>query len=351
MRDLPPDAAAAVDDPPEPDAIIGASDGLATVMQRVELVGPSDVPVLVLGETGSGKEVIARCLHARSQRRAGPFVRVNCGAIPPELVDSQLFGHERGSFTGATDRRQGWFERADGGTLFLDEIGELPPAAQVRLLRVLQDGTIERVGGQSSVRVDCRIIAATHRDLPAMVEAGTFREDLWYRLSVFPLVVPPLRERPKDIPALARYFASRAIRFGLPPCELTEDDLTALLEYAWPGNVRELAAVIDRAAILGRGERLELRTALGVSRPARSLSTAVRLGLSTASAARTILPLEDVIREHIELALSVSGGRIEGPSGAAALLEVNPHTLRSRMRKLGIDWTLHRRSHSLRALG
>jgi hypothetical protein len=190
---------------PQRQEIIGASGGLRQVMERVELVSGSDVPVLLFGETGSGKEVIARAIHERSARHREPFVRINCGAIPPELIDSQLFGHERGSFTGATEQRKGWFERASGGTLFLDEVGELPLAAQVRLLRVLQDHTFERVGGQAPVRVDCRIVAATHRDLPTMVQAGQFREDLWYRLAVFPLVIPPLRERPIDIPPLARF--------------------------------------------------------------------------------------------------------------------------------------------------
>src|SRR5712691_1076091 len=198
------------------DTIVGANGRLRPVMERVELVSHSDVPVLLLGETGSGKEVIARAIHARSARAAGPFIRVNCGAIPPDLIDSELFGHEKGSFTGAADTRKGWFERADAGTLFLDEIGELPLPAQVRLLRVLQDGIIERVGGQQPIRVDVRIVAATHRDLAAMVKAGTFREDLWYRINIFPILLPPLRDRAEDIPELARHFAQRAAnRFGL----------------------------------------------------------------------------------------------------------------------------------------
>ena len=191
-------------------------------MERVELVSKSDVPVLIFGETGSGKEVVARAIHNRSPRAKRPFIRVNCGAIPHELIDSQLFGHEKGAFTGATETRQGWFERADGGTLLLDELGELPLAAQVRLLRILQDGWLDRVGGQRPISVDVRIVAATHRDLPAMVAAGQFREDLWYRLAVFPIVLPPLRERREDIPELARHFAQRAAtRFGLYPAEPT----------------------------------------------------------------------------------------------------------------------------------
>ena len=193
----------------------------------------SDVPVLILGETGTGKEVVSRAIHTRSPRAAAPFIRVNCGAIPPELIDSQLFGHEKGSFTGAADTRKGWFERADGGTLFLDEIGELPLPAQVRLLRVLQDGFIERVGGQQPIRVDVRIVAATHRDLAAMVKSGTFREDLWYRINVFPILLPRLRERVEDIPALARHFAQRAAnRFGLRYVEPTPADLHRAAELS-----------------------------------------------------------------------------------------------------------------------
>jgi hydrogenase-4 transcriptional activator len=196
------------------DVIVGADGGLRSVMERVDLVSTSDVPILILGETGTGKEVVSRAIHNRSSRASGPFIRVNCGAIPSELLDSQLFGHERGSFTGADATRQGWFERADGGTLFLDEIGELPPAAQVRLLRVLQDSFIERVGGQNPIRVDVRIVAATHRDLPTMVRSGHFREDLWYRVNVFPLLMPPLRDRVEDIPLLARHFTMRAATHG-----------------------------------------------------------------------------------------------------------------------------------------
>jgi hydrogenase-4 transcriptional activator len=248
------------------EVVIGELGGLSNVMQRVEQVAKTDAPVLVLGETGSGKEVIARAIHSRSRRSKGPVVRINCGAIPSELVDSELFGHERGSFTGAVATRKGWFERADGGTLFLDEIGELPLAAQVRLLRVLQDGTLERVGGTQTISVDVRIVAATHRHLETMVAEGTFREDLWYRLSVFPVRLPALRERTEDIQVLASHFADRAgKRLGGAPLTLTASDIELLHTYQWPGNVRELAAVIERAAILGNGRRLELRTALGSS--------------------------------------------------------------------------------------
>ena len=246
------------------ETIVGADAGLRGVMERVQLVSQSDVPVLILGETGTGKEVVARAIHTRSTRGSGPFIRVNCGAIPSELIDSQLFGHERGSFTGASETRQGWFERADRGTLFLDEIGELPLPAQVRLLRVLQDGYIERVGGHQPIHVDVRMVAATHRDLPAMVKDGKFREDLWYRIAVFPIRLPRLNERLGDIPALARHFAERAaMRFGLAFVKTTPADVELLMSYSWPGNIRELGTVIDRAAILGDGKTLEIAKALG----------------------------------------------------------------------------------------
>jgi transcriptional regulator with GAF, ATPase, and Fis domain len=234
------------------DIVVGADSGLHAVVERVDLVARSDAPVLILGETGTGKELIARMIHNRSPRATGPFMRVNCGAIPAELIDSQLFGHEKGAFTGAIETREGWFERADGGTLLLDEVGELPLAAQVRLLRILQDGWLERVGGQKPIHVDVRIVAATHRDLASMVNEATFREDLWYRIAVFPIILPPLRERTGDIPELARHFAERAAaRFMRPLVLPTMEDLELLASYAWPGNIRELGAVIDRAAILG----------------------------------------------------------------------------------------------------
>jgi transcriptional regulator with GAF, ATPase, and Fis domain len=324
------------------DTIVGGDSGLRGVMDRVELVARSDVPVLIFGETGSGKELVARAIHTRSSRRAAAFIRVNCGAIPPELIDSQLFGHERGAFTGAVETRKGWFERADGGTLLLDEIGELPLAAQVRLLRILQDGWLERVGGHQPIGVDVRIVAATHRDLAAMVAEGRFREDLWYRIAVFPIVLPPLRERRDDIPELARHFATRAAtRFGLYCAMPSPEDLELLKSYAWPGNVRELAAVIDRAAILGDGKRLEVAKSLGVATvpAAAELGAADRREAPPApSAPAGIVPLDAVVRQHIEAALAATKGRIEGRYGAAALLRINPHTLRARMRKLGIDW-------------
>jgi transcriptional regulator with GAF, ATPase, and Fis domain len=318
------------------DAIVGAEDGLREVMAAVRQVARADVPVLVLGETGAGKEVVARAVHTHSRRANGSFLRVNCGAIPPELIDSELFGHERGSFTGALGTRKGWFERADGGTLFLDEIGELPLAAQVRLLRVLQDGSFQRVGGERTLTVDVRLVAATNRDLRQAVRDGGFREDLWFRIAVFPIPLPPLRERLQDMPALAAHFSLRAAeRLGLPPRMPDAADLAALAAYPWPGNVRELASVIERAAILGDGRRLEVARALGVSPPLAALASPQRSNQPLSS-------LEDVIRQHIEVALSQCHGRVEGPFGAALLLNLNPHTLRSKMRKLGVSGQLYR---------
>jgi hydrogenase-4 transcriptional activator len=315
--------------------VIGYDAGLSEVMSRAARVASTDAPVLLLGETGTGKEVVARAIHKRSPRATGPFLRVNCGALAPGLIDSELFGHERGSFTGAAEARRGIFERADGGTLLLDEVGELSLDAQVRLLRVLQDGSFERVGGQKSLTSDVRVIAATHRDLRDMISRGTFRADLWYRLAVFPISIPPLRERPADIVALAAHFAFRSgTRLGGLPLTITDRDAKLLLEYPWPGNARELAAVIERAAILGDGHRLELAAALG-----SQLGVATtQLPARPVSQGAPIASLDQAMAAHIENALAMTGGRIEGPRGAAALLKINPHTLRARARKLGLDW-------------
>lgn len=317
------------------EAIVGAENGLREVMAAVAQVARSDAPVLILGETGTGKEVVARAVHSHSRRAGGPFLRVNCGAIPPELIDSELFGHERGSFTGASSTRKGWFERADGGTLFLDEIGELPLAAQVRLLRVLQDGSFQRVGGEHTLKVDVRLVAATNRDLRRSVAEGEFREDLWFRIAVFPIPLPPLRERLQDIPAMAAHFSLRAAeRLGLPPRMPDASDLALLAAYPWPGNVREFASVIERAAILGDGRRLEVARALGVApypTPAASMEPSPH-----PVAEERMASFEDAGRRHIEAALAQSHGRVEGPFGAARRLALNPNTLRSKMRKLGI---------------
>jgi hydrogenase-4 transcriptional activator len=309
--------------------------GLHEVTTRVAQVASTDAPVLLRGETGSGKEVVARLLHEQSRRSRGPMVRVNCGAIAPNLVDSELFGHERGSFTGAIATRKGMFERADGGTLFLDEIAELPLAAQVRLLRVLAEGTLERVGSSESVAVSVRLVTATHRDLEAMCAAGTFRQDLWYRISVFSVRIPPLRDRLEDLPELVAHFAARAgLRLAGRPILPTPEDVRVLLRYRWPGNVRELAAVVERAAILGAGRQLEIRAALGDSAPERERAEPAWDG--------DLLTLEEATRRHIERALVVSRGRVEGEGGAAERLAINPHTLRGKMRKLGIDWARFR---------
>jgi transcriptional regulator with GAF, ATPase, and Fis domain len=331
------------------DSIVGAETGLRSVMEQIDLVAPSDAPVLVLGETGTGKEVVARAIHHRSRRVSGPFLRVNCGAIPPELVDSELFGHERGSFTGAVGERKGWFERADGGTLFLDECGELPLAAQVRLLRILQDGSFERVGGERSLHVDVRIVGATHRDLQALVSEGRFREDLWYRIAVFPINLPPLRARSGDIPSLAAHFALRAAkRLGTAPLVPTAEDIRLLVSYSWPGNVRELAAVIERAAILGGGQGLEVAQALGTAparppQPVPGITSQVPTIIADETGKEANwLTLDAAMVRHIESALRRTRGRIEGKGGAAELLAINPHTLRARMRKLGINWRCFR---------
>lgn len=311
------------------DTIIGADGDLAPVIARLGLVATSDLPVLILGETGSGKEVIARAIHNRSNR-PGAFIRVNCGAIPSELIDSELFGHEKGSFTGATTGHQGWFERADRGTLFLDEVAELSLPAQVRLLRILQDGSYQRVGGETTLNVEVRVLAATHRDLPQLIAEGKFREDLWYRIAAFPIRIPPLRQRPRDIPPLVHYLALRsARRFGFPPVEATEEDIALLKAYAWPGNVRELVAVIDRASILGEGRKLEVSKALGIGTDTTSKPPAPR------AEPRPVL-------NHIESALQEAKGRVEGPFGAARILNMNPNTLRGKIRRLGIDVSIFR---------
>lgn len=320
------------------DRIVGENSGLRDTMRQANAVAGSDTTVLLLGATGTGtgKEVIARSIHDRSPRAKAPFIRVNCGAIPAELIDSELFGHEKGSFTGAISRRRGWFERADGGTLFLDEIAELPMPAQVRLLRVLQDHRFQRVGGEREIVSDVRIVAATHRDLDAMVSRGEFRADLWYRVAIFPIRIPPLTDRADDIPELARHIARRvAHRLGLPEVLPSDHDILLLRNYDWPGNVREMMAVIERAAILGDGRYLAITRALGsddrTGRPDPNVTSSAALG------AESDWPtLDDVMRRHIVTALQHCQGRIYGPQGAARLLDINPNTLRARLRKHGL---------------
>jgi transcriptional regulator with GAF, ATPase, and Fis domain len=312
------------------DTIIGADFGLRPVMQLVRQVASTHSPVLLLGETGVGKEVIANAIHSISSRKDGPFIKVNCGAIPESLMDSELFGHEKGAFTGATERHRGRFERAHGGTIFLDEVGELPPQAQIRLLRVLQNREIERVGGNHPVAVDVRVISATHRDLQAMVDQERFRKDLWFRLNVFPIRIPPLRDRKEDIPTLLHFFLehkSRDLKVVRPE-GLMPGALDRLMQYNWPGNVRELQNVVERELILRQGEWLRFDEVGHKKRQGPSpLAHPVSAG---------VMPLDDAQRWAIRAALETTGGKVEGAGGAAELLNIHPSTLRARMRKLGL---------------
>ncbi len=302
--------------------LVGASPGLDAVRRAVARVAPTNATVLVLGETGTGKELVARSVHDLSPRRGRAFVPVSCAALAPGLVPSELFGHEAGAFTGAVKRRAGRFELADGGTLFLDEVGELPADAQAALLRVLQERVVERVGGGESVPVDVRVVAATHRDLAAEVRAGRFRADLFYRLNVFPVAVPPLRDRPGDVPALAMHFVSRfAAAHGRPVPRVRPATLAALAAHAWPGNVRELQNLIERAVILTECDELAFDPAW----------------LAGASAAETAGTWAAQERARILDALRAAGGRVYGPGGAAHRLGLNPTTLYGKMRKHRIE--------------
>jgi len=314
-----------------PSGIVAVSGAMREILELTDHVAPHDTTVLVRGESGTGKELVARRIHALSPRAEGPFLQVNCGAIPDDLVETELFGHERGAFTGASARHVGRFERASGGTLFLDEVGELPLRAQVKLLRVLQEGQLERVGGESTVDVDVRVIAATHRDLEKMVEDGTFRADLYYRLNVFPLLMPPLRDRPEDIPALVRHLVSAiAARLGRAAPEVCPDDLARLCRMPWPGNVRELENALERAIILSHDDTLRLPpTQIPLAAPTSS-SLAARPATEPHS-------LDDIVRRAIEQALAATGGKLYGANGAAALLGLKPSTLQSKMQKLGIE--------------
>jgi transcriptional regulator with GAF, ATPase, and Fis domain len=313
------------------DEIVGTNFGLRHVMSQVRQVAPTDSPVLLTGETGVGKDVVANTIHYSSSRSEGPFVTVNCGAIPDTLIDSELFGHEKGAFTGALSQKRGRFERADKGTIFLDEIGELPPQAQVRLLRVFQNKEIERVGGTKTITLDIRIIAATNRNLEEMVKEKRFREDLWFRLNVFPIQIPPLCERKMDIPALVQHFISmKAGELKLPDIpKLSPGTIDALMEYRWPGNVRELQNVIERALILNPGGPLTFEN-LNQGKPKKSAKYAEE-GQVTEN-------LNEVISRHIRRILSKTNGKVNGPDGAAALLGINPSTLRNRMKKLGVSY-------------
>jgi len=314
------------------DEIIGGNSGLRNVMEMVQQVATKKTSVLLLGETGTGKEVIASAIHFTSPRKDGPFIKVNCGAIPENLIDSELFGHEKGAFTGAFAEKRGRFERANGGTLFLDEIGELPLQSQVRLLRVLQNRQINRVGGEKLIPVDVRIIAATNRNLKEMISEGRFREDLWYRLNVFPINVPPLRDRKEDIPALVRHFVmqkSHELGITVPPL-IIPDALEKLMNYGWPGNVRELENLVERELICHRGGQLKFDCLY----PDGKVCEIAPIQEATADVASS---LDDAMRLHISKALKTTKGKINGPGGAAELLGIIPNTLRGRMRKLGID--------------
>ncbi|MEL6346427.1 MAG: sigma 54-interacting transcriptional regulator [Myxococcota bacterium] len=307
--------------------VIGADFGLRDVMARVRRVALWNSPVLLLGETGTGKEVIANAIHQASPRSSGPLISMQCGAIPEPLLDSELFGHERGAFTGAVARKRGRFERAHGGTLFLDEIGELSPEAQVKLLRVLQEHRFERIGGSETIDADVRVVAATHRDLEGMVRDGGFREDLWYRLSVVPIRIPPLRLRREDIPSLVHHFIHRKAQemgFARVP-QVSAAGLERLSRYDWPGNVRELQNIVERALILSRSDTLDFPSL-----------TAEHVQPRATTAPADILTMDQAIAAHIHAVLEVTRWQVAGPGGAAERLEMNPSTLRFRMKKLGI---------------
>jgi transcriptional regulator with GAF, ATPase, and Fis domain len=313
------------------DEIVGADFGLKKAMNMVRQVASLNSPVLLLGETGTGKDVIANAIHFSSPRRDGPFVKVNCGAIPETLLDSELFGHEKGAFTGALSLKRGRFERADKGTLFLDEIGELAPQAQVRMLRVLQYRELERVGGTHPVTVDIRVIAATNRNLEEMVRDKHFRQDLWFRINVFPVPIPPLRERKGDIPALVHHFLerkSRDLKISRPPL-LAPGAIDRLTAYDWPGNVRERENLVERELIHSQGEPLAFENLCRMKTGADPI---------TASLETETLKLDALVSDHIRRVLTMTKGRVHGKGGAAELLGMHPSTLRYRMNRLGIPY-------------
>jgi formate hydrogenlyase transcriptional activator len=320
--------------------IVGQSRALAEVIEKVKLVASTDSSVLILGETGTGKELIARAVHSNSERRDRPLVKVNCAALPVGLIESELFGHEKGSFTGATDRRIGRFELAHGGTIFLDEIGDMLPDLQVKLLRVLQEHEFERLGSSNLIKVDVRVIAATNRDLVRSVSEGTFRQDLYYRLNVFPVQMPPLRERREDIPPLVHYFVRRfSLKIGRKITRIQHETMERLVSYAWPGNVRELENVIERAVILSRGSELEVAPDVLPESATVAHTQAVAPRPTPEEKAPAVPPpqsIDQVERNHILEVLIRTNWRIEGSEGAAVLLNLNPSTLRSRMKKLGV---------------
>jgi formate hydrogenlyase transcriptional activator len=325
--------------------IVGNSPALLAVLRTVEQVAPTDSTVLIHGETGTGKELIARAIHNRSARKDRALVSVNCSAISAGLVESELFGHLKGAFTGAIERRIGRFELANGGTIFLDEIGELPLETQVKLLRVLQEQEFEPVGSSRTQRVDVRVIAATNRNLKEMVEAGRFRSDLFYRLNVFPLPLPPLRERCSDIPELVALFLARfAKRFGKKVEGVSQETMARLMSYAWPGNIRELQNVMERAIVLSAGPTLRLDNDFVPRVAAEGGLEPAGIPAQGAEQPSGLRTLEEVERGHIEAALQQTQGVVDGPKGAARILNLHPNTLRHRMTKLGIKRAVHRQS-------
>ena len=312
--------------------IVGRSPALRAVLQEVEQVAHSDATVLVTGDSGTGKELIAGAIHARSRRRERALVKVNCAAMPGNLIESELFGHERGAFTGATLKREGRFAVADGGTLFLDEVGELPLELQAKLLRVLQEGEFEPVGSSRTRKVNVRVVAATNRDLAALVRAGGFREDLYYRLNVFPIRLPALRERTEDIPLLVECFVRRlATRSGRSFEPVSQESLRRLQAYPWPGNVRELHNVVERAVVAARDGHLDFARGLSAIAAPRPVVAAAPGGRVL-----TAKELEEIERCNLLLALETTGWRVAGDNGAARLLGINPSTLASRIRALGL---------------
>ena len=319
--------------------IVGSSPAIRRVVDQVKVVAPTNAAVLILGESGTGKELIARAIHEQSRRREAPLVRVNCAAIPRELFESEFFGHSRGAFTGAVKDRSGRFELADGGTLFLDEVGEIPLDLQSKLLRVLQEGTFERVGEERTRKVDVRIIAASNQDLAAFSKTGRFRTDLFYRLSVFPVSSPPLRQRRDDVPILAEFFIKRAAqKLGVRPVpRLTKGQARALSAYPWPGNVRELENVVERALILAaaRGGKLEFDLPTTSSSTTRSLEAHATRSFAANDG---VIPdrLKELEHQTILRALEATGWRVHGPQGAAARLGVNAFTLTSRLKRLNL---------------
>jgi PAS domain S-box-containing protein len=312
--------------------IVGASPAVEAVLENVRRVAPTDSTVLITGETGTGKELVARAIHEHSRRKDRPLIKVNCAALPSHLVESELFGHEKGAFTGALTKRVGRFELADGGTLFLDEVGELPLDAQAKLLRVLQEHEVDRIGGKAPIRVDVRIIAATNRDLLRAVKEKTFREDLYYRLSVFPVHLPPLRDRKSDIAALVESFVRKfAAKIGKRVRGLAADALERLIAYSWPGNIRELENIIERAVILSSGEEIDIGTDVFAGAPAGTPA-----GDDANPGGSSLRSLDVLERDYMVMVLRQTNWVIEGPSGAAAILGLHPNTLRSRLKRQGI---------------